>query len=241
MSDLDIATELAISGILTDLVNRMKDRIAETVAQSAFYGIIQAQRELKLPINPIAAKQPALTYAQRYQEELNRGGTTINGEFIDWFEKYSPKENADAIADIITRGMREGKPLGRWEYRGMDGIYPSDTVADDIMKHMGQQYKSGASRIARTEVVRTLNENSLDRYKASQVTHVMVRDGCGCAVCAEINGSIWTIEESYHRTTEHPNCRRSFTPILPGYPLPEQMAASPMPEDDPGSSYYQED
>ena len=109
MSDLDLATELAISGILTDLVNRMKERIAETVAQSAFYGIIQAQRELKIPINPIAAKQPALTYAQRYQEELNRGGTTINGEFIDWFNKYSPKENADTIADIITRGMREGK------------------------------------------------------------------------------------------------------------------------------------
>ena len=137
--------------------------------------------------------------------------------------------------------MREGKPLGRWEYRDLDGIYPSDTVADDIMKHMGQQYKSGASRIARTEVVRTLNENSLDRYKASQVTHVMVRDGCGCAVCAEINGSIWTIEESYQRTTEHPNCRRSFTPIVPGFPLPEQMAASPMPENDPGSNYYQED
>ena len=114
MSDLDIATELAISGILSELVDRMRERISETVAQSAFYGIIQAQRELKLPINPAAAKQPALTYAQRYQDELNRGGTTINGEFIDWFDKYSPKENADAISDIITRGMREGKPLGRW-------------------------------------------------------------------------------------------------------------------------------
>ena len=78
MSDLDIATELAISGILSELVDRMRERISETVAQSAFYGIIQAQRELKLPINPAAAKQPALTYAQRYQEELNRGGTTIN-------------------------------------------------------------------------------------------------------------------------------------------------------------------
>ena len=241
MSDLDLATELAISGILSELVDRMKERISETVAQSAFYGIIHAQRELKIPINPRAAKQPALTYAERYRDELNRGGTTINKVFIPWFEKYDAKTNADALSEIITRGIREGKPLGRWELRSIPGQYPSHTVADDIMNHMGQMYKSGASRIARTETIRCLNENSLDRYKQSDINRVMVRDGCGCAVCAGLNGEIWTVDEAYGRTIEHPHCRRSFTPIVPGFPLPEQMAASPMPENDPGSNYYQED
>lgn len=236
---LDIGSQISIRNILTKLVGKIQTRLAEHVGITAFWGTMEAQQGLHRPLDPKAAKIRALSYSDRYLEDLKQGGTTINGEFIPWFQKYGAKENADTLVRIIEDGISRGKPLGRWESRepGVTG-YDSGTVADDIMKHMGQQYKSGASTIARTETMRYLSESALDRYEDALIEKVVVRDGCGCWECAAINGQVWTIEEARMRVLQHPNCRRSFTPIVPGYPIPKEKAASPMPEDDPGSSSY---
>lgn len=137
------------------------------------------------------------------------------------------------------KGIKEGKPVGRWEYRPEPGEgYPNKTVADDIMAQMDQNYKSGASRIARTETGRFLNIGSLDRYGEAGVQKVRVHDGDGCAICALINGEVWTIDEAYQKTLQHPNCERSFRPVVPGYDPGPSPSASSMPENDPGSDQY---
>ena len=138
---------------------------------------------------------------------------------------------------MIMQGILQGKPLGRWEFRDAEG-YSKNTIARDIQETMGQQYRSGASRIARTETARLQNEASLDRYEKTGIEKVRVHDGCGCSACAAVNGEEWTIDDARSRTTEHPYCKRVFFPIVPGYSKLPEKAPSPMAEDDPGSPYY---
>ncbi len=229
--------ENQITKILTTLEAGMIAAISEYGGLSYFYGDLFGQDLLGKVLNVNAAKQPAIDFTDTYLDELRRGGTTINKEWVPWFEKYSPDVNAKPLHDLIMQNLRDGKALGRWENRNGEG-YRKGTVSYDIQEAMGQQYRSGASRIARTETARLQNLASLDRYEKSRVEEVTVHDGDGCATCAAVNGETWSIDDARQREIEHPHCKRYFSPIVADYPTYNRKP-SPMPEDDPGSREYQ--
>ena len=75
--------------------------------------------------------------------------------------------------------------------------------------------QSRAYTIALTETGNAMNLASVNAYRDSGlVEQVEVLDGDGCEACAEINGQIWTLDEAEANPLEHPNCTRSFSPVV---------------------------
>lgn len=71
-----------------------------------------------------------------------------------------------------------------------------------------------ARTIARTEVAHASNEAALTNYRSSGVVvGIRVFDGDYDAVCAAMNGRVFTLTQT-PATLEHPNCRRAFAPIV---------------------------
>lgn len=84
-------------------------------------------------------------------------------------------------------------------------------------------------RISRTETTNAYNIGSIGQYKDAGVSQVQVSDGDGDEPCAEANDAIWSMDEAAMNPSSHPNCTRSFDPILPTYTGYETDAA-PVPE-----------
>lgn len=71
-----------------------------------------------------------------------------------------------------------------------------------------------AEMIARSETAMVYNDTANAGYQEAGVTEVEVLDGTGDEECAGANGEIWTLEEAQGDPIGHPNCVRSFVPIL---------------------------
>ena len=67
-------------------------------------------------------------------------------------------------------------------------------------------------RISRTETTAAYNLGSIGQYREAGVQLVTVTDGDGDAICAEANGSTWTLEEAEGNPLGHPNCTRTWIP-----------------------------
>lgn len=111
----------------------------------------------------------------------------------------------------------------------------ADTTKDDVRLLIGQAADEGwdveqlqrairakgeiASRtrallVARTELGTAQNLGSVAAYRAGGVTHVEVLDGDDDEPCASANGSRWTLDEAEANPLGHPNCTRSFAPLV---------------------------
>jgi hypothetical protein len=128
--------EKKIEAILANLQTEMMNVISEYGGLSYFYGDLFGQNLLGKVQNVNTAKQPAIDFTEEYLDELRRGGSTINKEWVPWFEKYGPDSNAKPLHDLIMQNIRDGKALGRWEIRDGEG-YRKGTVAYDIQEAMG--------------------------------------------------------------------------------------------------------
>ena len=107
----------------------------------------------------------------------------------------------DEITDRMTARRNRGVPANG--HRGLRSI-------------VAQTYKGRARAIARTEMTTALNMSSAARYRRSGVTHVRILDGVEDEGCEKANGKIVTIEWFEENPTEHPNCQRTASPIVPG-------------------------
>lgn len=74
--------------------------------------------------------------------------------------------------------------------------------------------RTRALTIARTETGTAYNLGSVAAYRTYGVTHVDVLDGDGDEPCASANGARWTLEEAEENPLAHPNCTRSFSPVV---------------------------
>lgn len=71
-----------------------------------------------------------------------------------------------------------------------------------------------AETIARTETGTLLNLAATQSYRSFGVGKVLVYDSDHDDICAEANGATWTVEEADASPLGHPNCVRSFAPIV---------------------------
>lgn len=78
--------------------------------------------------------------------------------------------------------------------------------------------RSRAMMIARTETATVYNRGAVVGYKKSgRVKRVRVQDNEGpnsCEACKRANGQVWSLARAEANPTEHPNCVRSFTPVV---------------------------
>ena len=78
-----------------------------------------------------------------------------------------------------------------------------------------QDYRGQARTIARTETSFVQGETQSLAYADAGIRMVLVHDGTDFdEECAAANGQTWTIEEMAASPVAHPNCTRTFEPIV---------------------------
>lgn len=106
----------------------------------------------------------------------------------------------DEIRAIIDRGTEAGLSV-------------SD-MAKQIRERGEIASKTRSLTIARTESAVAYSTGSVLAYKEAGVTKVEVLDSDDDEECASANGAIWTLEEAMEHPIGHPNCQRSFAPVV---------------------------
>ena len=132
------------------------------------------------------------------QNVIRKAGTTIN----DVSRVALRKEIQNGLSsgysmDQIARGVPKDN------YRGLQSV-------------VRETYKNRAKTVARTETAMAQNTATAARYRASGVTHVIIRDGDDDDLCAPYNGTRQTLEWALENPIAHPNCTRAYAAIVEG-------------------------
>ncbi len=112
----------------------------------------------------------------------------------------------------ITESTRE------WIRRDVTDALAEGLSMDDMANQLQANYAFSAARaetIARTETGFAYNRGTISGYRQTGlVQQVEVLDGDYDEECQAANGQVWTLEEAEANPLEHPNCVRSFSPIV---------------------------
>ncbi len=204
---------------MADAFDDYKQSVAKTLVknQAGAFATGYISGSIKSGTKPKAADVRAASkdWATQYTNDLIKNGGSIHkGEFIPWLDDSSSKMRKE-ISDIISTGIKEGKPTGKKEWKDRNR-YQSGSIANDL-KEKFDSYKSQASTIARTETRSILNQAELSNFLDNDREYVEVSDGDSDGECSDANGQIWSIEYSQSNELEHPNCVREFSPMPPGW------------------------
>lgn len=104
------------------------------------------------------------------------------------------------VVDIVRQGIADGLSAAQLG----DRIEAASGLFDELR----------AETIARTETATVLNQAALAQYTEFGVDRVQVVDGDEDDACAEADGAIWTVDQAEADPIAHPNCVRTFTPLV---------------------------
>lgn len=206
---MEAGTSQAISSAIGSYETKLKKALNRNAIRAHIQGDLLAHRDLGIIIDYGIAQEEAAIFGREYATLMEKeGATIINGKKVAWVRDHKIRTRRE-IADVINRGIKEGKPTGV--------KYPSKGTISHDLKELFKAKNSDYVRIARSETARIQNIGTLDRYKRNDITEVTVLDDEGpnsCEVCAEANGQVWTIEYARTHESEHPNCVRAFAPVV---------------------------
>lgn len=156
------------------------------------------------------ALDQAATEAEKYDLEFNP-----DNPFVDrWFTRY--------VGERITQISETTRDVLREELQSSleDGHADSmQELAGRLRDSVENSSAFSASRtvtISRTETAIAYNHGALLTYDQNGISEVEVSDGDEDEDCAEADGQIWSVDDAMEEPTAHPNCVRSFAPVLPG-------------------------
>lgn len=204
LDEIDTAIDAYQATLALDLTdNAVKAWIA---------GDMIGHKQLKIPINMGAVHQEALKFGKIHGKLLREeGATIIKGKKIPWLAD-SVKSTRGDVVDIINNGIEDGLPMG--DITGKK-IVP-DTVSYNLRETLIREHDYQYLRVARTETAAIQNKAAINRYEINGIKKVLVSDGHDFdAACAAADGQIWSTEYAMSHELEHPNCTRSFSPVLP--------------------------
>jgi hypothetical protein len=136
---------------------------------------------------------------------LQRRLTTYVGTRITELEGTTK----DRVTEVIRNAFANGEGLSLPELGA--------TIADSVRETFDGYEDWRADRIARSETAIAYNTGDLLAWMQAGVRFVEVQDGTeNDEPCRQANGQIWPIEYALDNPIEHPNCERSFTPVLDG-------------------------
>lgn len=184
-------------------------------------GDLKAQKALKLKLNFNLVNKEALKYIKKYKQELDKGGSTIQGKWVPWLEDMA-KEDRAKIAKILEEGYKAGKPTGVKEYKR--GGYPKNSIANDLQGFFSAR-RSHAATVARTEIARIQSHGSVNRYQIQGVKKVMWLVFNPCDICSQYARRVYEIDKVPAEVPRHPNCRCALAPMpdaVPTGPAPNQ-------------------
>lgn len=206
------STKKAVDKAIDDYRGDMVDAATDVAIEAHISGDIAAHAAMGIPVGRMEVQKEALLFGRKYKKLLKEtGGTIIRGKRIDWLASHT-EDTRKAVYETIRSGLIEGKPVA--DIGGKLGV--PGTVAHDLEKLIIRDAKYKYVRIARTETAAIQNQGTLNRFKKNKITHVEVIDGTDFdEACAEANGQTWTVEYASSHELEHPNCTRSFSPVVP--------------------------
>ena len=112
----------------------------------------------------------------------------------------------DEVIALIARTLAE--------HRTVTVFQLGTKIGDAVREKFGDYQRFRADRIARTETANVYNQADVFSYRQAGISKVEVSDGDDDADCADANGQIWTLERAMNNPTAHPNCTRSFAPVV---------------------------
>jgi SPP1 gp7 family putative phage head morphogenesis protein len=126
------------------------------------------------------------------------------------------------ISQILTQGMADG--LGpRTIARQLNAVIKGGGADLGITDSLGR-YIPGRRRaelLARTEIIRAHSQAQLQEFKNWRVENVTAKaewitagDNRVCNRCANLERSVFTVEEAWNMIPLHPNCRCAWLPYL---------------------------
>lgn len=219
------STKKAVDKAIDNYRDDMTDAATAVAIEAHISGDIAAHAAMGIPIGKMEVQKEALLFGRKYKKLLKEtGGTIIQGKRIDWLASHT-EDTRKAVYETIRAGLIEGKPVA--DIGGKLSV--PGTVAHDLEKLVIRDAKYKYVRIARTETAAIQNQGTLNRFKKNKITHVEVIDGTDFdEACAEANGQIWTVEYASTHELEHPNCTRSFSPVIPDdWVAPEEVEKKP--------------
>ena len=89
-----------------------------------------------------------------------------------------------------------------------------EQLASELQQLVEVRSRTRALLIARTETGTAYNLGSVAAYRAGGVKFVEVLDGDDDEPCATANGQRWTLEQAEANPIAHPNCTRSYIPVV---------------------------
>ncbi len=219
------STEKLIDTALDDYREEMVEAATEVAVSAHVVGDVAAYSKLGIPIAENVVQEEALKFGKVYAARLSKtGGTIIQGKQINWLEDQVLNTRKD-VYNTIKLGLEEGKPVASIGGK----LAPPGTVAHDLKNTLIRDKDFEYVRIARTETARIQNQATLSRFAKNGITHVNVVDGTDFdEECAAANGQVWTVEYAQTHELEHPNCTRTFGPVITAdwEPPAEEIAPS---------------
>lgn len=111
----------------------------------------------------------------------------------------------DLITEELHTALEEGKSESMTDLAARLFAKVNDSAAFS---------PSRALMIARTETANAYNTGAIMAYRQNDIEKVEVSDGDGDEDCEEADGQVWTLDEALAEPTAHPNCVRSFAPVV---------------------------
>lgn len=214
--------EEGLDKITAKWIERMRDSLVDIAGDSYSAGMFHASTQLKSGLSFKVAEADALKYAEAYEKRLVETGKIDVTEYIkddagrvigfetkeiDWLGNKAV-ETRNNLADIIKKGIAEGKPTGL--KISSTGKYPKGSIAADLQEAFSD-YKGQAASIARTETTKCYYNGETERYARAGVEYVqrLGDETDACDICKPLIGLIYKLGTQPPLPT-HPNC------FLPG-------------------------
>lgn len=177
-----------------------------------------------------AYKKAAVTAYTKVRSSLSKTKDFVAGSTAEFLaQAFDSPIALDRIELLATRAFEQLKgvtdqmsaQLNRVLADGLAHGRGPREIAREIDKQIGNINRTRAVRIARTEIVHTYAEGSLDSYERLGVEEVGVLaewstagDDRVCPQCAPLENVIMSTQEARGLIPLHPNCRCAWIPAL---------------------------
>lgn len=226
--------ENAINQYLTGLTERAADRVSVLLKKQAYKDeMIDEEQELLFLTAAVAGILTAVALSGGNQANnligidtpylLSETEKQVVDKQITRFGKSIINTDRDKIAEIVAEGLKNGNGPAK--------------VANAIRTQMPEFTRAQATRVARTELLTTINNSALEAWKKSGVVKAkqwVTHDPC--PYCAPLDGKIIELDAVYFEKGDtwlgeakspikldyrsipapplHPNCECSEVPVL---------------------------
>jgi SPP1 gp7 family putative phage head morphogenesis protein len=199
----------ALERIIVAAADTLKEDTIKTLTRASVVASSEGQEyaasSLGVSLNFNLINSYAMKKAVEYRDLLIRkGGSMIGGEFKPWL-KDAIQADREAVTDIITNGMKGGKPL-RELRKELDTVFTAG--------------EHNSSLVAYQETKRLLSDGTDDRWKSEGIEEAewihLDPQADPRPEHQALNGRVFALDDPIWNEQDAYNCHCQKRPIIPG-------------------------